>query len=505
MPVLSTALYQRFSSRGEADFQDKLLSAMRFQFGGHLEKPRQVTTDGEHVMDASHSDALAFFGATGDLAYKKIFPALQAMVKRGHLDRAGHRRGEGRLDARSAPGAGEREHREARQLRSGRLREALGAPAATSTGTTTIPRRIGPSARRSAPPQRPAHYLAIPPVLFGTVVEQLGTSGCATSARVIVEKPFGTDLGSARKLNGILLGAFSETAIFRIDHYLGQAAGPQHALLPLHERVHGAVLEPHSRRACRSRWRRTSASRAAARSTTQTGTIRDVVQNHLFQVLANLAMEPPVRTDSESIRDEKVEGAEGDAVPRRDERRPRTVPRLQEREGRRAGLHGRDVRGRCSLEIDSWRWQGVPFYIRAGKCLPVTCTEILVRLRRPPTEYPRTGLASEPPALPDQPRGHDRARHERHGARGGDGRSGRRDGREPPRRRRGDGCVRARARRRDGGDATLFAREDYVEEAWRVVDPMLAASTPVYEYEPGTWGPREAEAPGSPGAGTIRS
>ena len=235
--------------------------------------------------------------------------------------------------------------------------------------------------------QRPAHYLAIPPALFGLVVEQLAKADCTKGARVIVEKPFGHDLVSAQELNRILLGTFDEEHIFRIDHYLGKRPVHNMVFFRFENALPGVVLEPQSDRERADhhggKFRR---SRPGA-FYDQTGTIRDVVQNHLFQVLANLAMEPPVRTDSETIRDEKVKVLK--AIPPLE---AKNLVRGQFRGYRKENGVAPDSKvetfAALQLSVDSWRWQGVPFYIRAGKSLPVTCTEIVVRLRRPPTVFP---------------------------------------------------------------------------------------------------------------------
>jgi glucose-6-phosphate 1-dehydrogenase len=437
------------------------------------------------------SDALVFFGATGDLAYKKIFPSLQAMVLHRDL---------------CCPIIGVAYSNWTLEQLTNRARESIKAHCPDVSdedfakfakllryvdGDYQKPETFEKLRAELGEAKRPTHYLAIPPSLFPTVIEGLGKSSCAQHARVVVEKPFGRDLQSARTLNHVLHSVFQEQDVFRIDHYLGKEAVQNLVFF----RFGNTFLEPiwnrHYIKSVQITMAEDFGITGRGKLYEENGAIRDVIQNHLLQVVGFLAMEPPANTYADSMRDEQVKvfrmirPLNGDNLVRGQYRKYR-------KEAGVAPNSQVETYAAVRLHIDSWRWEGVPFFIRAGKCLPYTVTEVIVELKRPPIVkfFPNQGNYVRFRLSPQVLIGIG-ARIKKPGeAWNGETvelsavKQPSADEMDPYERLLGDAM---------DGEGILFTREDAVEAAWQIVQPVLGNNTPVFEYDQKTWGPREAD------------
>jgi glucose-6-phosphate 1-dehydrogenase len=444
-------------------------------------------------IDKQPSDAIVFFGATGDLAYKQIFPALLGLVERNHMDvpiigvaRSGWDLAKLRKRARESVEQQGKVNDEAFD----KLSSLLGY----IDGDYADPRTFQRLRKALGDAERPLHYLAIPPTMFATVTEGLAAAKCIDGARVIVEKPFGRDLASAIELNQVLHRHLPEDRIFRMDHFLGKE--PIQNILYL--RFANALLEPVWNARYVRQMQITMAEDFGVQGRgafyEEAGAIRDVLQNHLLQVLALLAMDAPAVHAPDATRKERsriiqaIRPLDRSSVVRGQFRGYRDEPGVAPGSAVETYVAAR-------LAIDTWRWSGVPFYIRAGKHLPVTDTEVLVEFRRPPLELfgeliparsnhlrlhlgpdvrIELGLRVKLPG--DQLIGEDVELEAANIAAGS----------RPPYERLLGAAMH--------GDTELFARQDMVEAEWRVVDAVLGEdTTPLYEYDPGTWGPAEAD------------
>ena len=445
--------------------------------------------------DKERSDALVLFGVTGDLVYKKIFPALYAMAKRGQLDVPVVGVASSKWDAAQLHERATNSIKEYGGIDDPQALRHLLSKLSYVSGNYSDPGTFDALRRALGEAKRPAHYLAIPPSMFETMIQGLGASGLATNARVIVEKPFGRDLASACELNRIALSAFPEDSIFRIDHYLGKEA----IMNILYFRFANSFLEPIWNRNYVASVQITLSEKFGVESRGKfyetAGCLRDVIQNHIFQIIALLAMEPPAYRDYGA-----VHGKTADVFRAMRPLKPADMVRGQYVDyWEEAGVDpNSDVETFCALRlfIDSWRWEGVPWYVRSGKFLAETAAEVIIQLKPPPQRLfadsaPEDGKAnylrfrlspSSAVALAARVKttgkefvGTQRELYlvDEH------------PGEEAPYERLlGDAMV---------GNGALFIRQDAVEAAWAVVEPVLNEHPAVHSYPRQSWGPEQAD------------